>query len=64
MTSGRAALTARGPSPTVPAVAAEPQPVHSVEPELDTPNADLLAWERELEELLLQHERFEAAWPK
>ncbi len=41
-------------------VAAHPQPVHSVEPELDTPDADLLAWEAELEELLLEHERLEA----
>ncbi len=43
---------------------AHPQPVHSVEPELDTPDADLIAWEAELTELLLEHARLEAAWPK
>ncbi len=45
-------------------MAAHPQPVHSVEPYLDTPDADLLAGEAELTELLLEHERLEAAWPK
>ncbi len=29
-----------------------------------TADADLLAWERELTELLLEHARLEAAWPK
>ena len=57
-------MTAHRLTPTLPAVAAHPQPVHSVEPELDTPDADLLAWEAELTELLLEHERLEAAWPK
>ena len=38
--------------------------MHGVEPELDTPDADLIAWEAELHELLLEHERLEAAWPK
>ena len=45
-------------------MAAHPQPVLSVEPDLDTPDTDLLAWEREPIELLLKHERLEAAWPK
>ncbi len=27
-------------------------------------DADLIAWEAELTELLLEHERLEAAWPK
>ncbi len=40
------------------------QPVHSIEPELDTPDAELIAWEAELTELLLEHARLEAAWPK
>ncbi len=45
-------------------VAAQSQPLSPVEPDLDTPDADLLAWERELTDLLLEHERLEAAWPK
>ncbi len=40
------------------------QPPYGVEPDVDAPDADLLAWERELVELLLEHERLEAAWPK
>lgn len=45
-------------------MAVPPEPRAPVEPDLDTPDADLLAWEAELHELLLEHERLEAAWPK
>lgn len=45
-------------------MAVKPQPAHGVEPDVETPNADLLAWEAELTERLLSHDRLEAAWPK
>jgi hypothetical protein len=47
----------------VPAVAAHLQPALPVESDVDTPDADLIAWEAELTDLLLEHERLEAAWP-
>lgn len=46
------------------AVAVQPQHVHTIAPELDTPDAELLAWERELHDLLIEHARLEFAWPK
>ena len=41
------------------AMAVKPQPAHGVEPDVETPNADLLAREAELTERLLSHDRLE-----
>ncbi len=61
---GWADLDSPGTRPDSARVAAQPQPVIPVEPDVDTPDADLMAWERELTELLLEHARLEAALPK
>ena len=47
-------MTPRRPSPRVRPVTASPE----------HPDADLLAWEIELDRLVLEHAKLEAAWPK